>query len=78
MSDSFEFGGDIVWEPTPEYVGHANLTHLMYQVGIIDFGEMMRHSTENVAWFTENIRLQKPSYSFRIYPKHAIPRLCDI
>ena len=55
MPDSFEFGGNIVWEPTPEYVEHANLTRFMRQYGISDFPELMRRSTEEVAWFTDAV-----------------------
>jgi len=55
MPDSFEFGGNIVWEPTPEYIEHANLTRFMRQHGIKDFSELMQRSTEDVAWFTEAV-----------------------
>ena len=55
MPDSFEFGGNIVWEPTPEYVEHANLTRFMRQYGISDFSELMRRSTEEVGWFTDAV-----------------------
>ena len=55
MPDSFEFGGDVVWEPTPEYIERANLTRFMRQHGISDFDEMMRRSTEDVDWFTESV-----------------------
>ena len=55
MPDSFEFGGDVVWEPTPEHIERANLTRFMRQHGIEDFVALMRRSTEEVAWFTESI-----------------------
>jgi acetyl-CoA synthetase len=55
MPDSFEFGGDIVWKPTPDYIEHANLTRFMRQHGIKDFDELMRRSTEDVAWFTDAV-----------------------
>jgi len=55
MPDTFEFGGEIVWEPTPDYIEHANLTRFMRQHGIKDFDELMRRSTEDVAWFTEAV-----------------------
>ena len=55
MPDSFEFGGDIVWEPTPDYIERANLTRFMQQHGIRDFDELIRRSTEDVAWFTEAV-----------------------
>jgi len=55
MPDAFEFGGDIVWEPTPDYIEHANLTRFLRQHGIKDFEELMRRSTQDVAWFTEAV-----------------------
>lgn len=55
MPDSFEFGGEIVWEPTADYIEHANLTRFMRQHGIKDFDELMRRSTEDVAWFTDAV-----------------------
>ncbi len=55
MPDSFEFGGDIVWEPTPDYIERANLTRFMRQHGIQDFDELMQRSTEDVAWFTDAV-----------------------
>ena len=29
MSDAFDFGGEIVWRPTPEYIEQAHLTAFM-------------------------------------------------
>ena len=55
MPDSFEFGGDIVWETTPEYIESANLTRFMRQNGIKDFDELMRRSTKDVTWFTNAV-----------------------
>ncbi len=55
MPESFDFGGEIVWRPTPEYIENANLTRFMRQHGISDFEELMRRSTEDVAWFTEAV-----------------------
>lgn len=55
MADQFEFGGEIVWRPTPEYVERAHLTGFMQKYGISSFDELMQRSTEDVAWFTESI-----------------------
>jgi len=52
MPDTFDFGGPIVWEPTPEHLENANLTRFMRRHGIAGFAELMRRSTEDVAWFT--------------------------
>jgi len=55
MSDAFEFGGPIVWHPTPDYVEGAHLTAFMREHGIPDFAALMRRSTEDVAWFTDAV-----------------------
>jgi acetyl-CoA synthetase len=55
MSEGFEFGGEIVWRPTPDYLENANLTRFMYQQGIKDFDELMQRSIQDVAWFTEAV-----------------------
>ncbi len=53
MSDQFTFGGEIVWRPTQEHIEQAHLTAFMRQHGIADFDELMKRSTEDVAWFTD-------------------------
>ena len=53
MKDNFEFGGEIVWRPTPEHVEQANLTRFMRLHEIATFEELMQRSTEDVAWFTD-------------------------
>ena len=55
MTDQFDFGGEIVWKPTADYIEHANLTKFMRQYGIKDFDELMWRSTEEVAWFTDAV-----------------------
>ncbi|HZD55094.1 MAG TPA: AMP-binding protein [Anaerolineales bacterium] len=55
MSEQFEFGGKIVWRPTQDYIEGAHLTEFMHQHEISDFDELMRRSTEDVAWFTEAV-----------------------
>lgn len=53
MDESFDFGGQIVWQPTSDYVENAHLTRFMRQHGIESFDELMRRSTGDVAWFTD-------------------------
>jgi len=66
MTETFDFGGEIVWHPTPDYIENANLTAFMRQHSIQDFDQLMRRSTEDVAWFTDailkflDIRFYKP------------------
>ena len=49
----FEFGGEIVWRPTPEYVDGSHLQRFMQQHGIGSWHELYERSVEDVAWFTE-------------------------
>lgn len=55
MTETFAFGGEIVWRPTPDYIEKAHLTAFMRQHGIATFDELMRRSTTDVAWFTEAV-----------------------
>jgi len=52
MAD-FEFGGDIVWRPTAEYIEGSHLQRFMQQHGIASWPELHRRSVEDVAWFTD-------------------------
>ncbi|MFM8323217.1 MAG: AMP-binding protein, partial [Chloroflexota bacterium] len=52
---SFDFGGPIVWRPSPQDIEQAVLTRFMRQHGIAGFDELMQRSTSDVAWFTEAV-----------------------
>jgi acetyl-CoA synthetase len=49
--DKFEFGGEIVWRPTPAYTERSRLKHFMAQHGIATLDELMRRSTTDLDWF---------------------------
>ena len=55
MPELFDFGGEIVWRPTPEHIERAHLTAFMRQHGLADFDELMRRSTSDVPWFTDAV-----------------------
>src|SRR5687768_2055874 len=55
MTEQFTFGGDTVWQPTPEYIERAHLTAFMRQHGIKEFDALMSRSTVDIAWFTDAI-----------------------
>ncbi len=55
MADQFNFGGDIVWRPSRELIERAHLTAFMRAHEIQDYAELMRRSTEDVAWFTQAV-----------------------
>jgi acetyl-CoA synthetase len=47
----FEFGKEIVWRPTEEYVARSRLKRFMDRHGIAAFDELLRRSTEDLDWF---------------------------
>ena len=49
--DSFEFGGEILWRPTPEYLERSRLKHFMARHGIATLDELLRRSTTELDWF---------------------------
>lgn len=49
--EKFEFGGEIVWRPSPEYIERSRLKRFMAQHGIATVDELMRRSTEDLQWF---------------------------
>ncbi|MFW9958305.1 MAG: AMP-binding protein [Candidatus Odinarchaeota archaeon] len=53
VKETFEFGGEIVWRPTAEHIQKANLTKFMQAHQIESFEELMRRSTDDVAWFSD-------------------------
>jgi len=55
MTEQFTFGGDIVWQPTPQQIEHANLTTFMRAYDIRDFDELMQRSVSDVGWFTDAV-----------------------
>jgi len=55
MSEKFDFGGEIVWKPTPDHIEKAHLTAFMRQHNISDFDALMHRSTEDVSWFTDAV-----------------------
>src|SRR5919202_6832160 len=46
---------DFVWEPTPTYVEHANVTRLMRRHGIGDYRDLVKRSQEDIEWFWEAV-----------------------
>jgi acetyl-CoA synthetase len=49
--DSFEFGGEILWRPTPAYLERSRLKHFMARHGIATLDELLRRSTTDLDWF---------------------------
>ena len=49
--ERFEFGGEIVWRPTPEYTERSQLKRFMGQHGIATFDQLLCRSTTDLEWF---------------------------
>lgn len=50
MSD-FDFGGEFVWYPTPEYIDGSHLQQFMQAHRIASLDELHRRSVQDIAWF---------------------------
>jgi len=55
MTESYKFGGEIVWHPTPQYIERCHLKRFMDQHGIQAFPELLERSTSDIAWFTDAV-----------------------
>jgi acetyl-CoA synthetase len=66
MTGGTDFGGPVVWRPTPDYLERAHLTHFMNRHGLPDFPALLARSTSEIGWFTEavlehlEIQFQRP------------------
>lgn len=51
----FDFGGEIVWRPTPEQAPQSNLYRFMRRHGISSFDDLLERSTGDIAWFWDTV-----------------------
>lgn len=51
MSGHFEFGGEIAWRPTPEYIEHSRLRQFIRRYGLRDYDDLLVRSTTDLEWF---------------------------
>ncbi len=51
MDDTFNFGGEIVWRPTPQLIHNSRLKKFMDQYDLPDFQSLMHRSTTDLDWF---------------------------
>src|SRR5688572_24539510 len=49
--EQLDFGGEIVWRPSPAHVENANLTKFMRAHGLGTLDELQKRSTADIAWF---------------------------
>jgi acetyl-CoA synthetase len=55
VSDQFEFGGEVVWRPSREYVESSRLVAFIRRHGLRDYDELMRRSTTDLEWFWQAV-----------------------
>ena len=51
----FQFGGEFVWHPTPELIAQSNLQRFIEKHELGSYGELMRRSTTDIAWFWDTV-----------------------
>lgn len=51
----FDFGGDIVWRPTPDLIAASYLRRFMDRHGIGSLDDLQRRSTADIAWFWDAV-----------------------
>jgi acetyl-CoA synthetase len=55
MTDKTVGGQEIVWRPTAESIARSHLGRFMRAHNIASYGDLMRRSTTDVAWFTDAV-----------------------
>ena len=48
---SFDFGGEIAWRPTPDYVNRSRIKAFIDRHGLKDHGDLLRRSVADPDWF---------------------------
>jgi acetyl-CoA synthetase len=55
VTDQFEFGGEIAWRPSKEYIERSRLVAFMKKHGLRDFAQLMERSTTDLDWFWRSV-----------------------
>jgi acetyl-CoA synthetase len=45
----------VVWEPSPEYIQHANVTRFMRTHGLDTYDDLVRRSVQDIEWFWDAV-----------------------
>src|SRR2546425_902822 len=53
--NTFDFGGEIVWRPTPELIAQSNLTRFMAAHRLRSLDALQQRSTSDLAWFWDAV-----------------------
>ena len=55
MKKDHSLGGEIIWNPTPQYVERSHLKRFMSLHQIESFAKLHARSVEDIAWFTDSV-----------------------
>ncbi|HHJ05953.1 MAG TPA: AMP-dependent synthetase, partial [Anaerolineae bacterium] len=69
MTSQFEFGGDIVWRPTPEQIAYSNLQKFLNTHNLPDFDALMQKSTTDIEWFWDTVLKELDIQFYEPYSK---------
>ncbi len=69
MTSQFEFGGDIVWRPTPEQIAYSNLQKFLNTHNLPDFDALMQKSTTDIEWFWNTVLKELDIQFYEPYSK---------
>ena len=50
-ADGFDFGGEIAWRPTPDYISRSRLKEFIDRHALRDFSELLARSISDPEWF---------------------------
>jgi acetyl-CoA synthetase len=50
-ADPFQFGGEIAWRPTAEYIERSRLQAFMRRYAVASYDELLRRSVDDPRWF---------------------------
>ena len=67
----FQFGGEFVWHPTPELIAQSNLQRFIEKHRLGSYGELMRRSTSDIAWFWDAV-LRDLDIQFYKFYSHVV------
>jgi len=68
MND-FEFGGEIVWRPTPELIAQSNLQRFITEHGLASYDALLHRASTDVAWFWDAVLKDLDIQFYRPYSK---------
>src|SRR5207249_8156984 len=55
LVSEFQFGGEFVWWPSPELIAKSNLQQFIEKHRLGSYDELMRRSTNDIAWFWDSV-----------------------